>query len=260
MSLLNTITNEKKDKPPIIVLYGLEGIGKTTIGAVSNKPIFVLTEDGKGSLDFPHFPLCEKMSDAFMQLEALCKEDHEYKTLCLDSVDWLERLIWNEVAKIAGKRTIEEIGYGAGYKMALQYWNDYLQYLTYLRDVKGMTILQTAHSSIKKFKDPESDTYDVYNLKLHEMAASLIKEHADCVFFMKYQTFAIKTDTGFNQKRTRATGGDSRVLYAQNHASAQAKNRYGIPSEIEANDPNDFWKMMEYYVPALKTETTTKGE
>lgn len=259
MSLLDTITNEKKNKPPIIVLYGVEGIGKTPIGSLAKNPIFIMTEDGKGNLDFSHFPLCEKMSDAFMQLEALCKEDHNYKTLCMDSIDWLERLIWNEVAKLAGKRTIEEIGYGAGYKMAVQYWNDYLQYITYLRDVKGMTILQIAHSDVKKFKDPEMDQYDVYDLGIHDLASSLIREHADCVFFMKYQTFTIKTDAGFNQKRTRATGGDNRILYAQNHASAKAKNRYGIPSEVEMKDLNDFWKMMEYYVPALQTQQT-KGE
>lgn len=259
MSLLNTITTGTKYEPPIIVLYGPEGIGKTTIGASSKSPIFIQTENGRGKMDFASFPLCKTKQDVFSQLETLCSENHSYNTLCVDSIDWLEQLFHKEIAKIAGKPNIESIGYGAGYKMALQYWNEYLEMLTYLRDEKGMAIFQIGHASIKKYKDPELDQYDVYNLGIHDAASALIREHADCVFFMKYQTFAIKTDTGFNQKRTRATGGDTRVLYAQNHASAQAKNRYGIPSEVEANDPNDFWKMMEYYVPALQNQQT-KGE
>ena len=253
MSLLKTVTTGQEQKPPIILLYGLEGIGKTTIGAKADNVIFIRTEDGKGTLDFASFPKANTMQEAFDQLEALCAEEHEYKTLSIDSVDWMQVLIWQHVAKTMGQPNIEAIGYGTGYKMALQHWEEYLNYITFLRDHKNMTIYQIAHSEVKKFKDPELEAYDVYSLKLHEKATSLLKEHADCVFFMKYETFQKKTKGGFGQEDVKAVGGENRVIYTQNKASAHAKNRYGIEPVIKVDNPDDFWAMIKHYVPFFKT-------
>lgn len=260
MSLLDTVTNEQQNDPPIIILYGVEGIGKTTIGSESDDVIFIRTEDGKGSLKFASFPKANTMQDVFNQLEALCAEDHNYKTLALDSLDWLQTLIWKHVAKINGKANIEDIGYGSGYKQALEYWDQYLGYIDYLNKTKKMTIYQIAHSDIKKFNDPEGEDYHVYSLKMHEGATSMLKEHADCVFFMKFEVFRQKQDAGFGQKKVKASGGERRVIYCQNHAAAHAKNRFGIDPKVYIDNPKEFWDMIKYYVPFFKQEGETKDE
>ena len=114
-SLMTQITQGRKARPRRVMLYGTHGIGKSTFGAMANAPIFVPTEDGLADIDCESFPLSKSFGDVMAALESLYSGDHKYKTIVIDSLDWLERLIWGEVCGDESVENIEKIGYAKGY-------------------------------------------------------------------------------------------------------------------------------------------------
>ena len=196
-----------------------------------NKPIFLLTEDGLGKIEVDHFPVATDF-DTFMDyLGTLVEDDHEYKTVCIDSLDWLEPLIWEKACSDNGWKSIEQPGYGKGYVEVLKYWRQYIDLLNKLRDEKGMTILQIAHNQIKRFESPEIEAYDRHELKLHRKAGDLILEHSDCCFFANFKLGTVKVQGKGGQMTTKAIAGD-RVIYTVEKPAFLAKNRYGLPEEM----------------------------
>ena len=117
MSMLENIKRGRESKPPRLFIYGQEGVGKSTVGAAAPNPVFVQTEDGLGEIDTAKFPLAKNLNDVLAALTALREEPHEFQTVVLDSADWLERLIWDQVCAEFGVRSIEKAdgGYGKGY-------------------------------------------------------------------------------------------------------------------------------------------------
>jgi len=105
--------------PPRLLAHGVAGIGKTTFAAKSDRPVFLLTEDGLGTLKVPHFPLARSFEEIMEALAALYNEPHDFATVVVDSLDWLEPLIWKRVCEDNGWSSIEEPGYGKGYVAAL---------------------------------------------------------------------------------------------------------------------------------------------
>ncbi|MBF0094661.1 MAG: ATP-binding protein [Alphaproteobacteria bacterium] len=215
-----------------ILVHGVAGVGKTTFAAGASAPVFICTEDGLGTLKVPHFPLAHTFDEVMEALAALYSEDHPYKTLVIDSVDWLEPLVWARACKDNSWSSIEDAGYGKGYVAALDLWRQYIEGLNALRDDKGMMIVQIAHTDIKRFDSPEHEPYDRYVIKLHARAAALLQEHSDVVLFANYRVSTIKPDVGFNKKVTRALGSGERVLYTAERPAFLAKNRFGLPDSL----------------------------
>ena len=232
--------------PPRILAHGVAGIGKSTFGAQSDHPVFVLTEDGLGTLKVDHFPLARTFDDVMEALAALYSEPHDYKTVVVDSIDWLEPLVWQRTCKDNGWSSIEDPGYGKGYIAALDLWRQYLDGLNALRDERGMTVIQIAHTDIRRFDSPEHEPYDRYVIKLHARAAALLQEHSDVVLFANYRISTVKSDVGFNKKVTRALGSGERVLYTAERPAFLAKNRYGLPDVL----PLD-WQAFAAAMPQL---------
>ena len=230
MSLAD-IRKKTKLKPPKIVLYGGAGIGKTSFASGMNAPIFALTEDGMGKIQCDHFPVAKDYDTFVNNLKTLLENETSYRTLAVDSLDWLEPLIWEKVCQEHGKKSIEEFGYGRGYVEALKQWREYIDVLNLLRDEKNMTIIQIAHNQIKRFESPEIEAYDRHELKLHRKAGDLILEHSDCCFFANYKLGTVKTQGKGGQTNTKAVQGD-RVIYTQAKPAFLAKNRYGLPEEM----------------------------
>ena len=250
---LNQLVRAAHPKPPIIVVYGVHGVGKSTFAAQAPSPVFIQTEDGLGMLDCAHFPLAASFDDVICALAALYTEPHDFKTCVIDSVDWLEALIWAKACRDNGWASIEDAGYGKGYVAALNLWRQYIDGLNALRDDKGMTIVQIAHTDIKRFDSPEHDPYDRYTIKLHARAAALVQEHSDIVLFANYRISTVKADVGFNKKVSRAVGSGERVIHTTERPAFLAKNRYGLPDTLPLDWQAFAQAMPEAIQPLLMT-------
>src|SRR3972149_1444613 len=97
MKLIENIQRGRRLVSPRILLYGVEGIGKSTFGSQSPKPVFIQTEDGLDEIDCEKFPLATTYDDVLSALAELRTEQHEYETVVIDSLDWLERLVWDKL-------------------------------------------------------------------------------------------------------------------------------------------------------------------
>jgi hypothetical protein len=219
-------------KPALVLIYGPDGVGKSTFGAEAPNPIFLGPEDGSANLDVARFDNIKTFSDVRSAIRKLLNGDHNYKTVVLDSIDWMEPQLWKEICEEAKVSLIEEAfgGYGKGYTRANQMWVQFMSELKQLREVKKMNIIAIAHSHVKPFNDPSQPLpYDRYMLKLNEKAAALWREFVDCVLFAQFEV-VVKKDK--NQQKAKAYGEDKRLLFSVRRPSFDAKNRYGIPFEL----------------------------
>ena len=238
MSLLASIQRGRMSMPPRIMLYGVEGIGKSTFAAEAPKPIFVQTEDGLAQIDCDKFPLATTFEEVRQALAELQTQVHDYETVVIDSLDWLERLVWDAVCKEYGVKSIEKAdgGYAKGYTHALTYWRQIVDLLGALRTGKGMAVVLIAHAKVEKFEDPESAAYDRYSPRLHKHASALICEWSDAVLFATRKFRTQSEDAGFNRKRTIANAigknGGERIIRCIGGPSCIAKNRFGLPEEL----------------------------
>jgi hypothetical protein len=238
MTTLAQIQRGKSLKPPRICLYGIEGIGKSTFGSQAPKPIFIQTEDGLDEIVCDRFPLASSYGDVLAALAELRTVQHEYESVVIDSLDWLERLIWDRVCQESGVNSIEKAdgGYAKGYTNALTYWREIIDHLNILRNTRGMVVLLIAHAKIEKYEDPESLPYDRYTPRLHKHAAALICEWCDAVLFATRKVRVQTDDAGFNRKRTIAHAigkdGGERILRTVGGPSCIAKNRYGLVGDL----------------------------
>lgn len=243
MSRLTHIQRGKRSLPPRILLYGTEGIGKSTFASLAPNPVFLQTEDGLNEIDRDKFPLAKTIEDVLESLNSLVTENHDYQTVAIDSLDWLERLIFDELCRQHNVTSIEKVdgGYARGYTHALTHWRLILSLLNRLRDERGMVVVGIAHAKIEKFEDPEAAAYDRYSPRLHKHACGLVCEWADAVLFATRKIRVQSEDAGFNRKRSLAFGlgkdGGERVIRTIGGPSCVAKNRYGLPEELPLSWP-----------------------
>lgn len=214
---------------PRIFLYGVEGIGKTTFASQAPNPIFICTEDGLGSLQVDHFPLATKATEVLDAIGSLVTEPHDFGTVVLDSVDWLDNLIW---AEVEATHDAKDLAYGKGAMIVADKWREVLAGLNTLRNDKGMVVILIAHTQIKRFDSPEVEPYDRYQPKLQERSNAILREWADAVLFANYKTLIKKDDVGFNKTSNRGISTGERLLYTSERPAYMAKNRYSLPDSI----------------------------
>ena len=169
---LQSIQRTKRMRAPKVVIAGPGKIGKTTFAAMAPNAIGILTEDGADAVDASAFPLCQSLDDVYSAIATLYNEDHQFETVFIDSLDWLEPLLHAYVCKANKWDHIEAPGYGKGYVAALDVWREFLDGINALRDDRGMAAILIAHADIKRFDSPETDPYDRYQPKLHSRAAA----------------------------------------------------------------------------------------
>lgn len=243
---LSAVVKGKQETPTRVVLYGTEGVGKSTFGASAPSPIFLGAEDGTAQLDVVRFPAPEAWQEVLDAVRLLTEETHPYQTLVVDTLDWAEPMLWAHICKRDNKANVEEYGYGKGYVAALDEWRVFLSALERLRRAKPMHLVLVAHSWIKPFKNPEGEDFDRYEMKLHNKAAGLMKEWADAVLFANYETLATKDS---KTKRVRGVDTGARLLFTQRRAAYDAKNRYGLP-EVLPLSWTDFAAAVTSHAPA----------
>lgn len=231
MSMLKSVTRGRVESPDFIVLYGPDGIGKSTFAASAPKPIFLGTEKGTSNLDVARFGALEKFEDCDMAVGELLREKHDYQTLVVDTLDWLEPLLHQKICRDHGVSVVEESfgGYGKWVSGTNGMWREFLRSLEELRDKKKMNIILLAHAQIKAFQDPQTNTsYDRYQLKLNDKAGALVREIVEAVLFANFEVYT-KEDS---KKKTRAFGDGSRKMYTQRRPAFDAKNRWNLPYEM----------------------------
>lgn len=235
-SLISQVSRGRTAAPRRVLVYGVHGVGKSSFASCAERPVFIQTEDGLGSIDAARFPLATRYGDVIAALGELYTAEHDFRTVVIDSLDWLERLIWAEVCAKRGVESIEDIGYAKGYTFALQQWREVLAGLDALRNERGMQVVMTAHAAIEKFANPETETYDRYAPRLQKQASALVQEWCDEVLFACWKVLTRTSSEGFDRKRVQGIGTGERVLRTTERPAHVAKCRVALPEEI----PFDF--------------------
>lgn len=225
------IISGKIIKPQKVVIYGPEGIGKSTFAAQFPKPLFIDTEGSTSHLEVDRLPRPTSWQMLRQYIKDLKGDTMGYRTLVIDTADWAERLCEEAICQSNGKVGIEDFSYGKGYTYVKEEFGRLLDSLSDLIDA-GMNVVLTAHSIIRKFELPEeTGAYDRYELKLGQKAgnqcAALAKEWADMVLFANYKEIVITTKD--NKKKV---SGGKRVMYTAHNPCWDAKNRHGLADEL----------------------------
>lgn len=224
----------KKERPQKGVIYGPEGVGKTTLANDMPSPLFIDAEQGSDHLDLDRVEV-DTMGDIREVVKFLKSDAHEYKTVVLDTIDWIEKRLIKELCAEFKAESIEQIegGYGKGYTILEERMMGFLGELDSVRK-KGMHIILLAHSKVQKYEDPElASSYDRYQLKLEKKTSALIKEWCDCLLFYNYDTKI--TDQAGTIDKKRGVQGKDRTIRTERCAAFDAKNRHHLPPVIKVD-------------------------
>lgn len=244
------ITRGIVPKAQKITIYGVEGIGKTTLASHFPDPLFIDTEGGSSHIDVARIDPAPRTWEALLQTVDAVRAERPCSTLVIDTADWAERLCSEHVCAKGGKSSIEDWGYGKGYVMMAEEFGRLLDKLTELAE-SGIHVALLAHSEVRKFEEPnEAGAYDRWELKLSKTGqkkiAPMVKEWADAVLFLNYKQVVENVAKEGQAPKLKARGG-KRVIFATHHACWDAKNRWGMPDE----SPLD-WASISPYLPDMR--------
>lgn len=216
-----------------VVVYGPEGIGKSTFASRFPEPLFIDTEGSTKEMDVSRTPMPSSWEMLKEQVAYVIEHPDICRTLVIDTIDWAEHQCVEQVCAGHQKKGIEDFGYGNGYVYVKE---EFGRFLNQLSDVveAGIHVLLTAHAQIRKFEQPdEMGAYDRWELKLGKKTTSqtspLVKEWADMVLFANYKTYSIAVDEKGDKHKAQ---GGRRMMYTSHHPCWDAKNRYGLPEEL----------------------------
>jgi hypothetical protein len=164
-------------------------------------------------------------SEVFEAVAMLTSEPHQYRTLVIDTLDWIEQLCWQHCCDKDHKNSIEAYGYGRGYVIAHEEFRRLIAALDRLREKTSMAIVCLAHSWIKSFKNPDGEDYDRHEMKLQRLVAPVFKEWSDLLLFANYETLTREND----KKRVVGVSTGARYIFTQHTAAFDAKNRHSLP-------------------------------
>ncbi len=231
---LQSITAGPRSQPPRIFLTGPHGVGKTTWACSAPSPVVIQTEDGLGMLETPAFPLATTTAEVFEALNTLYNEDHGFKTVILDSADWLDSIIYKEIHATYDKK---DTSYGQDTILIAEQWRIILDWFNALRS-KGMTPVLLGHVEVKRYEQPDGDGYERYQPKLSKRASAVVQEWADCVFFANWKVF-VKSEAVTAQKNVKkAVSSGERLIHTGEKPAFLAKNRYSLPETLPMDWPS----------------------
>lgn len=257
-------------KTPLkVIIYGTEGVGKTTLASKFPKPLFIDAENGSGALNVARYPYPTSWQMLMSEVQEFLNNPQGYKTLVIDSIDWAEAKAIEMICAGMKVNGIEDIGWSKGYTYLNEEMGRLLNLLTEVIN-RGVNVVLIAHMVIRTITKPEeTGSYDRYELKLKQAKngnnCQLVKEWADLILFCNYREFLVADKTTSKKK---ATGGKERIMYTEHAATWDAKNRFGLPEVL----PLDFKSIAHLFSdnyevkateqikeqPAVNTITTTQ--
>ena len=226
------IIRGKIEGPQKILIYGPEGIGKTTLASRFPNPVFIDTEGSTKHLDVARTPAPSSWTMLLQQVQWFLQNPYECDTVVIDTADWAERLCIEHICARDKKDGLEGWGYGKGYTYLEEEFGRLLNKLSELIDA-GMNVVLTAHAWMRKFEQPdELGAYDRWELKLQKKTAPLVREWAYMVLFCNYRTHVVNVDGQGTQKGKNKVKGGKRVMFTTHHPCWDAKNRHDLPEEL----------------------------
>lgn len=249
---LGSLKRLKANASPIALFYGVPGVGKTLLASELPKTVWVQFdgESAPAGVSLDGWDGLTDYSDADDAIRELYENEHEFKTLVIDSTSGLEAAINREACRRNKWETLEDPGYGKGYVAAENVWMEFFEKLAMLRRDTGMAIILLGHTEINRFDSPTTDPYSRYRVGLHKRAAALVEEHCDLIGFLNYRTTLKKVDTGFNKSVTHGEGGGQRVIYLEERPGFIAKNRFNMPSEITFKKGEGYTALAKHFPAA----------
>lgn len=249
MADMTKIQTERGSGPLKILAYGPEGVGKTRFGAFSPKPIFLCAENGLSAPDLkaiPTFPSPDGWVDVLSAIEYLRTQRHEFKTLVIDSLDWLHQHARAEICRRENMSPAQYEDYGRGEKHTFELWIQLTRALDALQDARSMHIIMLAHSSTEVFPNPQGEDFMRYQLALTKKAAERWKQWPDFLLFLSQEMF---TKRNKDDKASKGIIGGHRI-FTQRSAAFDAKNRINLPTEIPYDTANP-WRDFAAAVRAI---------
>lgn len=220
------ISTGKIAMPLKAVLYGPEGIGKSTFASKFPKPLFIDVEHGSYQLDVDRVTP-KSYAELMAVVSELVRDVKGYQTIVFDTADWMEKMLCEQICLADKRPSIESWEWGKGWLKVAELWKRTLDTIDNLRKSQSVNILFTAHSCIRHIDPPDASGYDRYELKLYKNSNGILKEWADMILFANYEVFKLET-----KGKDKATGGQ-RVMFAEHDPAFDAKNRFGLPSRMK---------------------------
>ena len=227
------IKSGKLTRPQKLVIYGPEGIGKSTLAAQAPNPLFIDTEGGTAHMDVRRIEKPASWEALVSTVKEVAAEPSVCGTLVLDTADWAEAICIKDVCTKYKKSGVEEFGYGKGYVYVAEEFSRLLAAFDLAVDA-GINVVITAHAKMRKFEQPdEMGAYDRWEMKLSKQVAPLLKEWCDTLLFLNYKTYVITAEND-----TKKAQGGKRMMYATHHVCWDAKNRADLPDEMDLDFAN----------------------
>lgn len=247
---IHNVRKTSRKLPNRVLLHAQQKWGKTSFAAMAPSPIFLYTrgEDGLDTLiksgqlpDTAQFDqAATEWKHVGFALKDLIHEEHDFKTLVIDTINGLERLcIEHLIQKEFDGKMANFDAYGRGNKFVVPEFTNLLVDLDKLREKRNMSIILLAHSQVKTFQNPGGPNYDRWEPVLIKETWALVDRWVDMILFGSFETHvdAKKTDA-----KGKAHGGTDRIIHTKRTAAFDAGNRYGLPEEIECGEsPKEAW-------------------
>ena len=246
------IATGKKPGPRRLLAYAAHGVGKSTFASHAPNPLFLDIEEGTHDLDVARWDEPITSYTNFVSvLEWVRHQQHSYQTLVIDTIDWLEKLIFHDIATAAGVISISDIDFGKGPPRAIPKWNFILNTLELIQRQRRMGIVLLSHARIEKVANPEGTQYDRYSPDLwtnarNEGVGNMVQEWCSEVFFLRKKRFVRTEGKGFNEHGV-VVGSEEREMLTSDTAYASAKNRLGMPTTLPM-----LWSEYAKYIAANK--------
>lgn len=261
--------------PITYMLFGVEGVGKSTFGSDSPDAVFIDVERGTRELSVARVPEPEDgwtWPDVLDAVRLLETEKHDRKTLVIDTLDELEALLWKHLCERDKKTSIEDYGYGKGYQAAIDEWRVLLAAVERLKAQRAMNIGLLAHCIVKTFKNPEGEDFDRYQPRMHEKAAGLLKGKADVVLFANFEVVPYRREGASKSEKAKGQSTGNRIIKTRRSAAYDGKNRHELPEQMPLNARGFFEAIrrfqamdaaalrtaIEAVIPTVKSETVRK--
>lgn len=271
---LSAVRTEGAGLPNRYILHGVEGWGKSSLGAKFPKPVFIQSKgetgletliDARQLPATPHFDESHDWETIMGILDALTVDAHDYKTLVIDTLNGLERLCHEYVCNRDFGNEWGDKGFASyqkGPEVSLGEWRLLLSNLDRLRIERKMTIVSLCHTKVQKFNNPEGADYDRYQPDVDKRTWSLTAKWADVVLFGNFESSvsAVKENKKTGEKKGKGEGGQQRILYTERHAAYDAKNRLGLPTEIEMGaSADEAWANFSSAVKTARAKEVVNG-